>query len=280
MAKVVAFMNNKGGVGKTTTAHTIGIAWARMGKRILFIDLDSQANLTSMVSDSDTMVQTWERTIEDAFLEGPKGKGLPVLKTSDPLIDYVPADLDLASFDKDTARYPFTELLLPDLLKKVKDPYDFVIVDCPPAIQKLTYNAMNAADYLVLVSKLDGKSYKGVEMTIQVYNEVIQNERFNPSLKLIGIIATMYQNDKVNKFFWDKFNENFGPWLVHPYVRKSTKVDQATSFNKSLFVIDPKGRVAEDYQRVSQDLLVRILDDMVERGEARIGEDGVVRVLG
>ena len=272
-------MNNKGGVGKTTSAHTIGLAWARMGKKILFIDLDSQANLTSMLSKTDPVHQRWDRTIEDAFLEGPKGGGLPVLHTDDPLIDYVPADLDLANFERDTARMPFNELLLLDLLENVKNPYDFVILDCPPALQKITYNAMIASDYLVIVSKLDGKSYKGVEMTVNVYNEVIQNERFNPSLRLIGIIATMYQKDNINKIFWDLFNEKFGPWLIHPYVRKSTMVDRATSFDKGLFEMDPKGRVSEDYERVSQDLLVRIIDDMIERGHARIGENGGVEIL-
>ena len=85
MGKVISFMNNKGGVGKTTSAHSIGLAWARMGNRILFIDLDSQANLTSMLSVTDPLVQSWDRTIEDAFLEGADGgDGLPVLHTEVP----------------------------------------------------------------------------------------------------------------------------------------------------------------------------------------------------
>lgn len=280
MAKVISFMNNKGGVGKTITAHTVGLSWARMGKRILFVDLDSQGNLTSMVSVSDPMKQTWDRTIEDAFLEGSDGKGLPILHTENPLVDYVPADLDLANFEKDTVRKPFNELLLMDLLDGgVKDPYDFVIIDCAPAIQKLTYNAMIASDYLAIVTTLDGKSAKGVEMTINVYNEVIQNKRFNPSLKLIGIIATMYMNDNVNKFYWEYFQKHFSNLIIHPYIRRSTMVDRATSFNQSIFEVDPKGRVVDDYLRVAQDLLVRIMDDMVHSGEAVIGEDGIARIV-
>lgn len=279
LGRVVSFMNNKGGVGKTTSAQIIGLAWARMGRKILFIDLDSQANLTSMLSVTDPLSQTWERTIEDAFVEGDTGPGLPIMHTSNELIDYVPADLDLANFEKDTARHSFSELLLFDLLEPLKKSYDFIIVDCPPAIQKLSYNAMIASDYLVLVSSLDGKSYKGVQMMVSVYNEVVSNKRFNPSLKIIGLLATMYQNDKVNKYFWDLFQRDLGPILIKPYIRKSTMVNRATSFDQSIFDIDPKGRVTDDYLRVAQDLYVRIVADMVNDGEAVVVDGEAVHVV-
>lgn len=266
MGKVISFMNNKGGVGKTTSAHSIGLAWARMGKRILFIDLDSQANLTSMLSDTDPLSQEWEQTIEDAFIAGPDGNLRDyVTQTKNELVDFIPADLDLANFERDTMRHKLSELLLLDLLDGVRDDYDFIIVDCPPAIQKLSYNAMVASDYLVLVTTLDGKSYKGLQMMVNVYNEVVTNKRLNPSLKLIGCIATMYQRDKVNQYFWDLIQKDFGPLVIHPYIRKSTMVNRATSFDISIYDADPKGRVSEDYLLVSQDLMVRVMDDVKSR---------------
>lgn len=263
MAIVVSFMNNKGGVGKTTSTHAIGLAWAQMGKRILFVDLDSQANLTSMLSVTDPLHQEWDRTIETAFIEGPDPmfQGLPVVHSSFEGVDFVPADLELSGFERDTARVTLREYLLYDLLERVKPDYDFILIDCPPAIQLLTYNAMVASDYIVLVSSLDGKSYKGVQMMINIYNEVISNKRFNPSLKIIGCLATKYQRDKVNSYYWSLFEKEFGPLLIHPYVRKSTLVDRATSFNENLYVIDPKGRATSDYREVAKDLYVRICDD-------------------
>ncbi len=271
MAKVVSFMNNKGGVGKTTSAHSIGLAWANMGKKILFLDLDSQANLTSMLSETDPLSQEWEQTIEDAFIAGPDCRLADLIHhTKNPLIDFVPADLDLANFERDTVRHRLSELLLLDLLEGVKGDYDFVIIDCPPAIQKLSYNAMVASDYLVLVSSLDGKSYKGLQMMVNVYNEVVTNKRLNPSLKLIGFIATMYQRDKVNNFYWELLQKDFGPLVVHPYIRKSTMVNRATSFDMSIYEADSTGKVSEDYLRVSQDLMVRIMDDAVQKGEVSV----------
>lgn len=264
MGKVVSFMNNKGGVGKTTSAYAIGLAWTMMGKRILFIDLDSQANLTSLLSDTDPLSKEWSKSIEDAFLLGPEDCRLRdyILHTKNSLVDYVPSDLDLANFEKDTMRHKLSELLLLDLLDDVRDDYDFIILDCPPAIQKLTYCALVASDFLVLVSSLDGKSYKGLQMMVTVYNEVVSNKRLNPSLKLVGCIATMYQNDRVNKYFWELLEKDFGVLVVHPYIRKSTMVNRANSFNQSIYDIDPKGRVSEDYLKVSQDLMVRIMDEL------------------
>lgn len=274
MAVVVSFMNNKGGVGKTTSVHSIGLAWAQLGKRVLFVDLDSQANLTSMLSVTDPLKQEWERTIETAFIEGPDPAfpGLPIYHTEVEGVDFVPADLELSGFERDTSRATLREFLLYDLLERVKDGYDYILLDCPPAIQLLTYNAMVASDYIVLVSTLDGKSYKGVQMMINLYNEIITNKRFNPSLKIIGCLATKYQRNRVNTYYWSLFEREFGPLLIRPYIRKSTVVDRATSFNQSIYTLDSKGRAVEDYMMVAQDILVRIADDRgweVEQGTGK-----------
>ena len=243
-------------------------------KKILFIDLDSQANLTSMLSETDPLLQEWDRTIATAFMEGADSSfpGLPIVHTKIDGVDFVPADLELSGFDRDTSKVTLREFLLLDLLERVRVNYDFILVDCPPAIQVITYNAMVASDYVVFVSTLDGKSYKGLQMMVNVYNEVVTNKRLNPSLKLIGIIATMFQRDKVNLFFWDLILKDFGPLVIQPYIRKSTMVNRATSFDKNIFQIDPKGRASEDYLSVAQDLMVRVMDDQMRK---KGSQDGV-----
>lgn len=261
MGKVISFMNNKGGVGKTTSAYSIGLSWARMGKRILFVDLDSQSNLTSMLSSTDPLVQTWDRTIEDAFIYGPQD-GLPIEHTENPLIDYVPADLDLSNFERDTANAKLREFLLYDLLEGVRENYDFIIIDCPPALTAIIANAMVASDYLVIVSNPDGMSYKGMRMIISLYNDIISDKRLNPDLKIIGILITRFQRDTISSMFVDQFKEAYGQLILSPIIRKSTKIVQATSFNKSIYDLDPNGRVVEEYEKVSQNLLLRIDSDV------------------
>lgn len=263
MAKIVTFMNNKGGVGKTITTHSVGIAWAKMGKRVLFIDLDSQANLTSMLSRIDpTGEEQWDRTLEDAFIEGPfvdDGLGLPIHHAEGyDNVDFVPSSLDLANFDYDTSRSNFRELLLLDILKKVRDGYDYILIDCPPAIQTLTTNALVAADYLVLVTNLSGKSVKGLEMIMGLYERVVMNPRMNPDLTLLGVVLTMLERDRVNKGYLEHVKRRYTSYVVEPYIRKSTMVNRALSFNKSIYDMDPDGKVSTDYMRVAEELLVRI----------------------
>ena len=274
MGKIISFMNNKGGVGKTITTHSVGIAWAKMGKKVLFVDLDSQANLTSMLSNTDPNEDTpWERTIEDAFIEGPyveDGLGLPILtvKEGDVEVDFVPSSLDLANFEQDTARSNLREFLLLDILKNVKDKYDYIVIDCPPAIQTLTTNALIAADYLVLVTNLSGKSVKGMQMIMNLYNKIVTNPRFNPNLSLLGVVLTQVERDKVNKAYLGQVMREYRSYVVSPFIRKSTMVNRALSSNNSIYDIDPNGKVSGDYMAVSEELLVRVETDFHPAGES------------
>ena len=266
MGKIVAFMNNKGGVGKTITTHSVGIAWAKLGKRVLFIDLDSQANLTSMLSRVDpTDEEVWDRTLEDAFIEGPlveDGLGLPIHHADGyDNVDFVPSSLELANFDQDTGKLNFRELLLLDILAKVRDDYDYILLDCPPAIQTLTTNALAAADYLVLVTDLSGKSVKGLEMIMNLFNKVVTNPRMNPGLRLLGVVLTKLERDRVNKGYLQLVTRDYGSYVVEPYIRKSTMVNRALSTNNSIYDIDAGGKVASEYMAVSEELLVRIETD-------------------
>lgn len=265
MGKIICFANNKGGVGKTISASSIGLAFAKMGKKILFIDLDSQANLTSVVSGTDTMEQKWERTIEDAFIMGTQEK-LPILHTDDPNVDFVPTDLDLSNFEKDTARAPFQQLLLTDLLSPVKDSYDYIIIDCPPSLGIITYNALIASDHLILVTNPEGSSYRGLEMMITLYNEIVTNPRYNPNLKIAGIIVTRTKRDKITKMHTDMLTNDFGPLLMRPFIPESTKVNQSTSFSRSIFEIEPNGRVADAYLQLSQEMILRLNDSFNTAG--------------
>lgn len=257
MGKTISFVNNKGGCGKTTTVCAIGQAWANMGKKILLIDLDSQSNLTSIITDTDPATQEWETTLEDAFIGGPE-YGLPIIKVSD-MIDIVPSDLDLSNFDKDTSRFTGREYLLADLIETVKADYDYILLDCPPALGLITYNALVASDYLVLISNADGLSYRGMKMIASLYNEVIGNKRLNPDLKIIGAIITRYEKNNLSDLYLDKIKADLGNLVILPAVRKSTKISQATSFQRNIYEFDPSGKATKDYLEVSKELLQRIV---------------------
>jgi len=252
-------MNNKGGCAKTTTCLAVGDAWAAKGHKILYIDIDCQANLSQIAADVNLSDYQWESTILDAFVGG-KDVGLPVVHTAQmhENIDLVPSDLTLTRFDSLTQSYQTREWLLWDLLEDVKDSYDFVLIDCPPAIGVLTDNALVASDYLVVVGNPDGLSYQGACMVVESYNKVIHNKKLNPELQLLGFVCTRYQKNKVSELFVEKYKRDFGPLFVEPVVRQSTKLVQAVSFHKTIYEIDPLGKATEDYLNVSEELLRRI----------------------
>ena len=191
MGNVICFMNNKGGVAKTMSAFNVGILWAKIGKKVLFIDLDSQANLTGMLAANDPRYadSKWENTIEDAFVIGPKLNPLPILPSRYEGVDFVPADLKLSNFDVDTSTISLKVYLLKDLIAPVKNNYDYIIIDCPPALGGIILNAMVASDGLVLVTTPDQPSLDGMHMVINVYNEIINDERLNPYLKFLVCLA-------------------------------------------------------------------------------------------
>lgn len=256
MTKVVSFLNNKGGVGKTTTVAAMAHFWASFNQRILLIDLDSQANLTSIITQTDPTTKEWERTIEDAFLT--PEFGIPIEHVTDK-IDIIPTDLDLSNFEKDTARFTGREYLLADLLERVKDQYDLVLIDCPPALGLITYNALVASDGVVLVTNCDSLSYRGMKMILQLCKEVASNNRLNPKLMIYGIAVTRYEKNNLSELYLKRIKDELGNLVLDPPIRKATKVAQATSFSVSLIEYDPQGRATQDYLRMAKELVQRIV---------------------
>lgn len=257
MGKTICFVNNKGGCGKTTTVAAVGQAWAKMGKRILFVDLDSQSNLTSIVTDTDPSTKEWETTLEDAFIGGPDF-GLPIEPVTEN-VDIVPSDLDLSNFDKDSLKFTGREYLLADLLETVKDRYDYILLDCPPALGLITYNALVASDYMVMVTNAEGLSYRGLKMIASLFNEVTGNKRLNPSLEIVGVVVTRYEKTNLSEMYLGRIREELGNLVIEPVIRKSTKVAQSASFQVNLFEYDPDGRATSDYKKVAAELLQRVV---------------------
>lgn len=252
MGKIVCFANNKGGVGKTTTAVSIGYAWARKNKKVLFVDLDSQANLTTMISP--LAPDEHQATIRDAFMDKSKFSIENVEKN----VDLVPSELALSNFDRDTAAVTGREYLLLDLLRPVKEKYDYIIIDCPPALGLITYNALVASDHLVMVATPDGLAYSGMVMVANLFSDVHSNPRLNPDLKLSGVIITRYEHNKLSDMYVAKIREEMGDTFIEPLISKATKIAQAGSFNQCIYDYDPSGKVTKQYLEVAKTLAKRI----------------------
>lgn len=255
MGSTICIANNKGGVGKSSTAAALGYAWSKMGKKVLFVDLDSQANLTSMIST--LAPDQHASTIRDAFLD----KNNLIIEHVEENVDLIPSELSPSNFDRDTAAVTGREYLLSDLLTPIKNKYDFIIIDCPPALGLITYNALIASDHLVMVSTADGLSYSGMVMIANLYSDVRSNSRLNSNLKLSGVIITRYEKNKLSDMFVSKIKEELGQAFIEPIVPKATKIAQAGSFHQNIFDYDPEGKATKAYYEIAQKLALRIMPD-------------------
>lgn len=255
MGSTICIANNKGGVGKSSTAVALGYAWSKMGKKVLFVDLDSQANLTSMISK--IAPDQHASTIRDAFLD----KNNLEIEHVDENVDLIPSELSLSNFDRDTAAMTGREYLLSDLLTPIKSRYDFIIIDCPPALGLITYNALIASDHLVMVSTADGLSYSGMVMIANLYSDVRSNSRLNSNLKLSGVIITRYEKNKLSDMYVNKIKEELGQAFIEPIVPKATKIAQAGTFHQNIFDYDPDGKATKAYYEIAQKLALRIMPD-------------------
>lgn len=259
MAIVISFANNKGGVGKTTTTLVMGQAFARMGKKVLLVDLDSQANLTLFLGEVEPTAR--ELTILDA-LKSPDT--IPIEKINDQ-IDLIPADLGLANFDSETASKPERLYLLDDIIQQVRGDYDFILMDCPPALGNITYNAFIASDFLVMVTTPDELSHQGLKMIYKVFQHVVSNPRLNPKLQLAGTIITKYEKNKNSELFLKLIHDDSGLRIIEPIINKATKISQATSARRSIFDFDPNGKATLQYVDVAKTLALRVITEQINK---------------
>ncbi len=183
---IIAFANQKGGVAKTTSTHNIGVALAQKGKKVLLIDLDSQASLTISLGIEPLEV---ENNIID-ILDKKKSDVRKCILNVKENLDVITSTIDLASIEMEMLSRASREKILDRELEPIKADYDYILIDCPPQLSILTVNALSCADGVIIPTKTDYLSYRGIELLMDTITEV--KELINPKLEVVGTIATLY----------------------------------------------------------------------------------------
>ena len=245
MAKIIAIANHKGGVGKTTTTTNLGAALARLGKRVLLVDIDSQQNLTSSLMNEANV----EVSIYDALQNR---ASLPIINVGEGL-DLVPSDITLARAEMDLTTRIARERILKNLLDKVSDNYDYILIDCPPSLGLLTLNALTAASELYLPLTGEALPLRGLAMLDDVVAEVANT--INPDLKLGGVILTRYQSRKLNKVVLENIQQNYGDKLFNTRIRENIALAEAPLTHTSIFDYDPNSNGAKDYLSLASEVV-------------------------
>lgn len=261
MAAKYCVVNQKGGVGKTTTTVNLGAALAAKGKRVLLVDIDPQSNLTthlglgSMPGPEEEIVETKpipELTIYDV-LKGQKKIKEVIIHRSDRL-DVVPSSLLLSAADLELGGVIGRELILKRALSEIEKDYDYIIVDCPPALGLLSLNGLAAVQSVVIPVQSEYLALHGVRQLLDTIDQV--RDVYNPALSVGGVLICLHDARKrLARAVYDTIKSYFGELVFESVIRTNVALAEAPAGGQTIFEYAPKSSGADDYLQFAEEIL-------------------------
>lgn len=252
--KIIAIANQKGGVGKTTTTVNLGSALRLMGKNVLLVDLDPQANMSNYLGFEND----GKPTVSDLMMSFVVGQEVntaeSVRHNEDNDIDFVPADINLANADYYLLQAVAREKVLKRILSnECFRGYDYIIIDCLPSLGVLLTNALTAADKLIIPVQAQKFALDGLTMLMNIYEQI--KDAVNDKLELLGVLATMVDNTNMSKSVVEKLSERYGDKLFLTKISKS--VEAANSSERMKALTFGKSKLGEEYKQLGAEVAER-----------------------
>ena len=250
MATIISFANQKGGVGKTTTAINIAASLATIKKRVLLIDLDSQGNAGTGLG----FVRRNHKQSIYGVLMGTAGIIENILTTAIPNLHILPASAALAGAELDMLDMENREYKLRESVQPIMDNYDYILIDCPPNLGMLTINALTASDYIIIPLQCEFFALEGVQQLLSTINVIKQ--KWNPNLDILGMVLTMYDKKLgLTHAVEDDVRNTFGDKVFKTVIPRNVSISEAPSHGKPALFYDFKSTGAQAYLRVATEVV-------------------------
>ena len=250
MGRIIAIANQKGGVGKTTTAINLSACLADKGKKVLAVDMDPQGNMNSGLGlDKESI----EKTVYDMII-GESDIEEVLQKEAMENLDVLPTNIDLSAAEIELIDVENKEFIVRNSIQKIRDNYDFVIIDCPPSLSMLTINAMTTADSVLVPIQCEYYALEGLSQLIHTVELV--KDRLNPDLEIEGVVFTMYDaRTNLSLQVVENVKDNLQQNIYKTIIPRNIRLAEAPSYGMPINQYDPKSAGSESYMRLADEVI-------------------------